>query len=325
MAQYQVGLDLNRLKQDLNLTDASIDASHFSVEDLQEIYLDYCSRLPTLEGLKNRFISDHIVSAKGVRIHSYNGRVKDPYHLIEKIIRKRSTNYEKYKEMSKDDYYKYITDLIGCRILLVYKSDWEAVHEYLTALFPNDPAQYIDNRCIVSSYDRAEKKPHMAECPVAHIRPGDAEIYPNTKIKLEKDRYYRSLHYIVRFEEYYVEIQVRTLFEEAWGEVDHDVLYPYYKDDPVLVDYSKLINRAAGMCDEMSAYLKDKFVLVRPHRESRLLDVPISTTETSNLGTNPTDLLSPPDKLPVVVPEKLTVQDALKSVIAPGRRKESEA
>lgn len=321
MEEYPEILDLNRLKQDLNLTDEAITASGFSKEELETIYADYCKRLPKLEGIKNRFISEYIVSAKGVRIHSYNGRVKDPYHLIEKIIRKRSTNYKKYKAMGTNDYYKYITDLIGCRILLVYKGDWEAVHDYLTGLFPDESAWYIDETNIAGSYDKGKKECHMAERPVAHMRPGDAEIYPTEKLEVKNDRYYRSLHYIVRFEEYYIEIQVRTLFEEAWGEVDHDVLYPYHKDDSVLVDYSKLINRAAGMCDEMSAYLREEFLPVRPHRESRLLDVPISTTEVVGSTTNliePQSLLCRPN---VKLPKKMLVHDALKFVIAAIRRR----
>lgn len=135
------------------------------------------------------------------------------------------------------------------------------------------------------SYDNAPKPPFIAEPPVAHMRLGDAEIYPANDLEVKRDRYYRSLHYIVRYEEYYIEIQVRTLFEEAWGEVDHDVLYPYYKDDPVLVNFSKLINRAAGMSDEMSAYFRTELSKERPHRNGVLLDVPVSVPRSSDLAT----------------------------------------
>lgn len=282
MAKYPPELAVNILKEEMNLSDEVIKASRFSMEDLQTIYKDYVDhRLDELEKLKNSFVSQYIVPAKDLPFHSYSGRVKTPYHLIEKIIRKRSTNDTKYGKMLVSDYYKYITDLIGCRILLVYKRDWESVHNYLTGLFPNDTSRYIDSNHFASSYDKANasvSQPYMAEPPVAHTRLGDSEIYQN-KLKVLNNHYYRSLHYVLRYGEYYVEIQVRTLFEEAWGEVDHDVLYPYHKNDKVLVGFSQLLNRVAGTGDEMSAYFKEVLLPEHPGQGGPPLDVPIQPTQ----------------------------------------------
>ncbi len=317
MGEYPPILDLNILKKEMNLTDEAISASGFSPEELQAIYTDYMKRWDDLVLLKNQFVSDFIVSAKGVHLHSYNGRVKEPLHLIEKIIRKRSTNDPKYRNMTPDDYYKYVTDIIGCRILLVYKEDWEPVHNYLISCFPDDPDRYIDTSHYAASYDVVRESPYMAEAPVAHIRLGDAEIYPETLIKVARDRYYRSLHYIVRYKKYYVEIQVRTLFEEAWGEVDHDVLYPYYKDDPLLVGFSELINRAAGMSDEMSAYFRSKLSFERPRKSGRLLDVPLSNGDSTVLmGRTVSKILDPiPATSKLTQPDSSTVQNLMKTLV----------
>lgn len=310
MGEHSPDFDLEKLKREMNLTDAAIGASGFSRDDLQEIYMDYLSRLGTLEQIKNAFVSKYIVAAEGIRFHSYSGRVKDPYHLIEKIIRKRNTNDAKYRDMTVSDYYKYITDLIGCRILLVYKEDWEPVHNYLTKLFPC--GHYIDENHYASSYDKSSvQPPFMAEPPVVHMRLGDPEIYPQAKIKVKRDRYYRSLHYIIRDDVYYIEIQVRTLFEEAWGEVDHDVLYPYYKDDPVLVKFSKLINRAAGMSDEMSTYFKNELPIGRPHREGTPLDVPASVPRV----TGGPSVFAHSDDAQRFEPAGSTTKDVLDSII----------
>jgi len=71
---------MNILKGEMNLSDELINASRFSTEDLQTIYKDYVNnRLDVLEELKNRFVSQYIVPAKDLPLHSYNGRVKDPY------------------------------------------------------------------------------------------------------------------------------------------------------------------------------------------------------------------------------------------------------
>ena len=53
-----------------------------------------------------------------------------------------------------------------------------------------------------------------------------------------------------------MEIQGRTLFEEGWSEIDHDIVYPYFKDDEMLTDFSTLLNRLSGMADEMSSYFR---------------------------------------------------------------------
>jgi len=301
MAEYPPTLDFNILKKEMNLSDKVIKASRFSENELQAIYTDYLNRLPDLEKLKNDFISQYIVPAKNLSLHSYNGRVKDPYHLIEKIIRKRSTNDNKYSKMSVVDYYKYITDLIGCRILLVYKKNWEEVHDYLTNSFSNDPNAYINEDDYVSSYDKVQSpfSPYMAERPIAHIRLGDPEIYHN-KLKVCHNHYYRSLHYIIRDGQYYIEIQVRTLFDEAWGEVDHDVLYPYHKNDAILVNFSQLLNRVAGAGDEMSAYFKDVLLPERPTRNTPPLDVPMISSRDINVlsllnNTATTPLTSSPN------------------------------
>lgn len=53
-----------------------------------------------------------------------------------------------------------------------------------------------------------------------------------------------------------MEIQGRTLFEEGWGEIDHDIVYPHNQDDEMLIEYSKMLNRLSGLADEMSSYFR---------------------------------------------------------------------
>lgn len=279
-------LDLEHLKRNFNLDDAAITACGFREEELQKIFNDYLHRRQILEQYKKEFISDYIVSAQGIRFHSYSGRVKDAYHLIEKIIRKRNNKDSKYASMGINDYYKYITDLISCRILLVYKKDWRAVHSHFIKVFPNDPQNYIDGYHYREGYDKValeEHAPFMAEKPVVYIRQGDDEsLYQGVEgIRIDRGGYYRSVHYIIRYREYYVELQVRSIFEEAWSEVDHDVLYPLYKDNIDLVRFSTLLNRAAGMGDEISAYFKDYVKNNATVVKNQLRDTPILTASAS--------------------------------------------
>lgn len=38
------------------------------------------------------------------------------------------------------------------------------------------------------------------------------------------------------------------------GEVDHAIVYPYYRDDQILKKYTELLNRLSGLADEMSDF-----------------------------------------------------------------------
>ena len=90
----------------------------------------------------------------------------------------------------------------------------------------------------------------MAEAPKVHIRAGDFyEIYADW-IPLEHilDRkHYRSVHYIVNYRGTYIEIQIRTLFEEGWGD---DFLV---SDNNIMVCISKL---RAKLSEDGNAYIK---------------------------------------------------------------------
>ena len=80
------------------------------------------------------------------------------------------------------------------------------------------------------------------------FRHGSDDIYDQ--------KYYRSVHYILKYRGMYLEVQVRTLFEEGWGEIDHHILYPYKKQNPMLTEFSELLNRLAGMGDEMASFYR---------------------------------------------------------------------
>ncbi|MFR4710097.1 MAG: hypothetical protein ACLUAL_00025 [Blautia wexlerae] len=56
------------------------------------------------------------------------------------------------------------------------------------------------------------------------------------------------MHYIIKYHGVYIEIQVRTLFEEGWGEIDHYMVYPYYQNDALFQQYTGLLNSFNGTC-----------------------------------------------------------------------------
>ncbi len=182
-------------------------------------------------------IGEHILQSD--HVHSINYRIKKAEHLIEKIIRKKIKVPDRIINL--DNYRDEITDLIGIRALHLFKEDWIHVNNFIK--------------------DTWEFK----EQPVAYVRNGDSErilnYYRENNCRVEEHPYgYRSVHYIVRARnngmEHNIEIQVRTIFEEAWGEIDHVIRYPYHMDNQLLFRLSSILNRIAGSADELGTYIR---------------------------------------------------------------------
>jgi putative GTP pyrophosphokinase len=222
----------------------SIDEKYFEStglvwEELLKIYEDYIALVPYLEKE-----AEHIVSKliDGNNVHSVRRRVKKPEHLIEKIIRKGKKYVD--KGISVETYKKIVTDLIGIRVLHLFKDDWRGIHEDIMNLWEIRETPQINIR--------------RGDYNVAQLQESISEL--NCEIVV-RDHGYRSVHYLIgipvtRKDEILVEIQVRTVFEEAWSEIDHLMRYPYDVDNPIITEYLGIFNRIVGSADEMGTFIK---------------------------------------------------------------------
>lgn len=232
-----------------------------SWEELCDIYEDFVSnKKDKYKNILDEFLNTYLKDINNgdeekIKIHSIRSRVKNPEHLLAKIIRKKQENQKKYKELNKSNYEKFVTDLIGIRCLILFKADWQSFHSYILSKFENNINHYIKNSIV--DFDKNENHFYIAEKPKVHIRNGDTtDIYdkilpPDSIID---GKIYRSVHYIIKYKGVYLEIQVRTLFEEGWGEINHAVVYPYYQNDEILKEYTELLNKLSGLADEMGSF-----------------------------------------------------------------------
>ena len=207
-----------------------------------------------LHDISKDFIDEYLYEIDKAGIHSYRYRTKDPEHLLEKILRKQRENPEKFAGIDHTNFHKFITDLIGIRVFFLYREDWIHFHKYITSRFENNPELYVVDR--LADFDEDVNHYYIAERPKVYKRAGDSKIYDENEIEIITGGIYRSLHYIIKYRGYYVEIQGRTLFEEGWSEIDHDIVYPHNQDDEMLTDFSGLLNRLSGIADGMSSYFR---------------------------------------------------------------------
>lgn len=237
-----------------NISIEDLEEAKIEWDELKLIIKEYEKINETLHILGKEFIDEYLYDIEKAGIHSYRYRTKSIEHLIEKIIRKRKESPKKFNKLDHTNYYKFITDLIGIRVFFLYREDWIHFHRYITNRFENNPDLYIADR--LEDFDEDVNHYYIAEKPKVYKRAGDTKIYDRNEIEIISDGIYRSLHYIIKYKGYYIEIQGRTLFEEGWSEIDHDIVYPYNTDDAILKDFSTLLNRLSGMADEMSSFFR---------------------------------------------------------------------
>lgn len=249
-----IKLKISREHQDfLELVDIKLErvkALNLDPQILVDIASDYeKSQEDLLDSAE--YIAKKIQRCKYV--HSVRWRIKDTSHLIEKIIRKKEEQSEKYADITTSNYKSKIDDLIGVRAIYLFKQDWSAVHSYILS-----------------------KWTPLEDVKIYHRKGDDLdqyEVHPSCKPEEHKAGY-RSIHYIIPAGEIYsekisCEIQTRTIFEEGWSEIDHKVRYPNFSKDPNLKEFLDTFNRLAGSADEMGTFVLRLKHLIESENQAR--------------------------------------------------------
>src|SRR5207253_7039716 len=115
--------------------------------------------------------------------------------------------------ITKDNLFVKINDLAGLRILHLHTQQVDAISKGLATLFEEERYQLIQG-------------------PTARTWDDESRtFFKSINIKtIKSPSLYTSVHYVIKPNKktkYTCEIQVRTLMEEVWGQVDHTLNYPH--------------------------------------------------------------------------------------------------
>lgn len=155
-------------------------------EEKKELYESYTERI--------EFILQEMLVVHGITCHTITGRIKEEESLLKKL-KKGNGKYETLHD---------ITDVAGIRIITYFPDDVDTIAEKIEEEFTVDRRHSIDKRN-----------------------------------SLEADRFgYLSMHYVVslneqrlqlienkKFNGMKVEIQIRSILQHAWAEIEHDLGY----------------------------------------------------------------------------------------------------
>ncbi|CDT92187.1 conserved hypothetical protein [Vibrio coralliirubri] len=176
-----------------------------------------------------------LLSASNVTPHTISARVKDRSSLLKKIEKK-----DKYASLAE------LTDIVGLRIITHYSDDVDLISALIEQEFLVDTENSIDKRA-----------------------------------SLDPDRFgYLSLHYVVslsetrsnlieysKFAQMKFEIQIRSILQHTWAELEHDIGYKSKIEIPKLV--RRKFSQLAGLLE----LADDQFIQIRDELESYESDV----------------------------------------------------
>ncbi len=184
-------------------------------------------------------------------IHSMRSRVKDQGHLADKLERKLRAAKKDGETfgITPENLLVNVNDLVGIRLLHLHTRQILAIDTALRDVF-------------------REGKYELLEGPFARTWDDESrEFFKECRIETqESPSMYTSVHYVIgsaSSTKVTAEIQVRTLMEEVWGEVDHTMNYPHPVESLPCREQLKVLARVTSSATRL---VDSIFATVEDHR-----------------------------------------------------------
>jgi putative GTP pyrophosphokinase len=186
------------------------------MDDWEKEYVNYRLLCEHIEKILKEQIKNQGIIVK------IDFRVKDPINLAQKLIKEKLDNQKKGINTSLENLYSSLSDKAGLRIICRYNDEIIPITEIIKAQFDiiNE-----DNKIVHLDYNQMGYKSYHLD-----IKLKNNDVANNQYQKLEGLR---------------AEVQVRTLCENVWAEIDHDIGYKPTSD--VQYDIRRQIHCLGGL------------------------------------------------------------------------------
>jgi ppGpp synthetase/RelA/SpoT-type nucleotidyltranferase len=183
----------------------------------EKILKEYDSQFRTLNNLSHsvKSLINTLLTSENIIAHTVSSRVKEKESLSNKIDKK-----DKYTELNE------VTDIVGIRIITHYSDDVDKVATLLEKEFDIDNENSIDKRKILDP-DR------FGYLSLHYISELNKE-----RLKLAEYKQFKGIKF---------EIQIRSILQHTWAEIEHDIGYKSKAEVPR--EIRRQFSRLAGLLE----------------------------------------------------------------------------
>lgn len=150
-----------------------------------------------------------------IAIHDIHSRVK----TLESFSRKIDSKLEKYTDIHQ------ITDVFGIRVITFLDSDVDKVAEIIKKEFHVDEENTVDKRAL-----KADQFGYRSLHFIVSLSPDRLKLSENIKYKDIK-----------------IEIQIRSILQHAWAEIEHDL--GYKREIAIPEEFKRSFNRLSALLE----------------------------------------------------------------------------
>ena len=176
-----------------------------------------------------------ILHAKGIKYNAITSRVKERTSVSEKITRKNG----KYATLAE------MTDVVGLRIITYYSADVDVIADIIEQEFIIDRENSIDKR-------ESLEPDRFGYCSVHYV------------VSMNEDRL--KLCEFSSFAGMRCEIQIRSILQHAWAEIEHDI--GYKSDVTIPRAMRRDFSRIAGLLEIADKEFVNIQVALQEYRQS---------------------------------------------------------
>ena len=162
-----------------------------------------------------RVLTD-VLAVAGHRVHSVTSRVKSREHLEAKI-RRIAKNYSNLAD---------VTDVVGVRVTTYFEDEVDAIGKLIESEFIVDATNSVDKRTTLDP----DRFGYLSLHYVCQL--------DRTRSKLRENQHFVGLKF---------EIQVRSILQHAWAEIEHDLGYKAGVAIPATI--RRRFSRLAGLLE----------------------------------------------------------------------------